>query len=58
MTAAWASSSRLGAALRLYEGLGFQHAAMPAADRARYATADVFMALELDAVPAPPRPSA
>ena len=43
------SSSRLGAALRLYEGLGFRHAAMPPADRARYATADVFMALELDA---------
>jgi putative acetyltransferase len=39
------SSSRLGAALKLYEQLGFRHAPLPAATP--YATADVYMELEL-----------
>ncbi len=40
------SSSRLGAALRLYETLGFRH--VPPPDQPAYATADVYMELELD----------
>ncbi len=40
------SSSRLGAALRLYETLGFRH--VPPPDQPVYATADVYMELELD----------
>jgi putative acetyltransferase len=43
------SSSKLGAAVRLYEGLGFRHAPMP--PDAIYATADVYMELDLSAVP-------
>ena len=39
------SSSRLGAALRLYEKLGFQH--VPPPDNPVYSTADVYMVLEL-----------
>ena len=39
------SSTKLGAALRLYESLGFAHRPMPAT--VPYATADVFMELEL-----------
>ena len=39
------SSSKLGAALRLYEGLGFRRAAMP--PDAEYVTADVYMELDL-----------
>ena len=39
------SSSRLGAALRLYESLGFRHVAPP--DTPVYATADVYMELDL-----------
>jgi putative acetyltransferase len=39
------SNSRLGAALRLYEGLGFRRAPMP--DDASYVTADVYMELDL-----------
>ncbi|HEX5386424.1 MAG TPA: GNAT family N-acetyltransferase [Gemmatimonadales bacterium] len=56
------SNSRLQAALRLYERLGFRYAPMPAA--MPYATADVYMELELapglPAAPARPpvRPSA
>ena len=44
------SNSALGAALRLYEGLGFRSAPMPA--DAVYETADVFMELDLTASPA------
>jgi GNAT superfamily N-acetyltransferase len=40
------SSSKLGSALRLYEAMGFQHQPLPAG--ARYATADVYMKLNLD----------
>ena len=40
------SSSRLRAALRLYESLGFHH--VPAPDTPVYATADVYMERELD----------
>ena len=40
------SSTRLGAALRLYETLGFRH--VPAPDDPVYATADVYMNLDLD----------
>lgn len=40
------SSSRLGAALRLYEKLGFRHVAPP--DNPVYATADVYMELDLE----------
>jgi hypothetical protein len=39
------SSTRLGAALRLYEKLGFEHRPPPAVQA--YATADVYMELEL-----------
>jgi putative acetyltransferase len=39
------SSSRLGAALRLYEQLGFRYAPLPATTP--YTTADVYMELEL-----------
>jgi ribosomal protein S18 acetylase RimI-like enzyme len=39
------SSSRLGAALRLYEALGFDH--VPPPDHPVYSTADVYMALDL-----------
>jgi GNAT superfamily N-acetyltransferase len=39
------SNQKLTAALKLYESMGFIHAAMPA--NLRYATADVFMELEL-----------
>jgi putative acetyltransferase len=39
------SSSRLAAALRLYEGLGFRRAAVP--PDAAYVTADVYMELDL-----------
>ena len=39
------SSSKLAAAVRLYESLGFRHAPMPADPG--YATADVYMELEL-----------
>jgi ribosomal protein S18 acetylase RimI-like enzyme len=40
------SSSRLGAALRLYEKLGFRHVSPP--DHPVYATADVYMELDLE----------
>ena len=40
------SSSRLGPALRLYETLGFRH--VPPPERPVYATADVYMELDLD----------
>lgn len=40
------SSSRLGPALRLYESLGFVHTTPPG--RLAYATADVYMELNLD----------
>jgi putative acetyltransferase len=46
------SNSRLAAALRLYEQLGFRYAPMPAT--MPYATADVYMELDL----APGRPAA
>jgi hypothetical protein len=39
------SSSKLGAALRLYESLGFVHRPLPAG--LPYVTADVLMALDL-----------
>jgi ribosomal protein S18 acetylase RimI-like enzyme len=39
------SSTRLGAALRLYERAGFRHAPLPASNP--YVTADVHMVLEL-----------
>jgi putative acetyltransferase len=39
------SSSKLQAALRLYESMGFQHGPLP--DGVPYATADVFMELSL-----------
>jgi ribosomal protein S18 acetylase RimI-like enzyme len=39
------SSTRLGAALRLYERMGFRRAPLPAA--LPYATADVYMTMEL-----------
>jgi putative acetyltransferase len=45
------SSSRLGAALRLYESMGFEHRPLPAG--LPYATADVYMVLSLDTGPAP-----
>jgi putative acetyltransferase len=41
------SNSRLTAALRLYEELGFQHRPMPA--DLEYQTADVYMELDLPA---------
>lgn len=44
------SSSKLGAAVRLYEGLGFRHAPLPA--DAMYVTADVYMELDLTPRPA------
>ena len=44
------SSSKLGAALRLYEGLGFRRAPLPA--DSMYVTADVYMELDLTARPA------
>jgi ribosomal protein S18 acetylase RimI-like enzyme len=44
------SNSKLGAALRLYEGLGFRRARMPA--DIMYLTADVYMELDLTARPA------
>jgi putative acetyltransferase len=44
------SSSKLGAALRLYEGLGFRRASMP--PDAGYETADVYMELDLSGQPA------
>jgi putative acetyltransferase len=44
------SSTRLGPALRLYESLGFTHRAPPAT--LAYATADVYMELELGATTA------
>ncbi len=44
------SNSKLGAALRLYEGLGFRRARMPA--DIKYLTADVYMELDLTARPA------
>ncbi len=44
------SNSRLTAALRLYEGFGFEHRPMP--PDLKYATADVYM--ELDLNPAAP----
>jgi putative acetyltransferase len=44
------SNSKLGAALRLYEGLGFRRAPMPA--DTLYVTADVYMELDLTARPA------
>ena len=40
------SSSRLGAALRLYETLGFRH--VPPPDDPVYSTADVYMELDLE----------
>ena len=40
------SSTKLAAAVRLYESLGFQHAQMPA--DVGYLTADVYMELELE----------
>jgi ribosomal protein S18 acetylase RimI-like enzyme len=39
------SSTKLGAALRLYESLGFEHQSAPAVQP--YVTADVFMSIEL-----------
>jgi ribosomal protein S18 acetylase RimI-like enzyme len=39
------SSSRLGAALKLYERVGFKYAALPTTNP--YATADVYMTLDL-----------
>jgi len=45
------SSSRLGGALRLYESMGFRHRPLPG--DAGYATADVYMELELQ-VTGPP----
>jgi hypothetical protein len=39
------SSSRLAAALRLYERAGFKYAALPTSNP--YATADVYMILDL-----------
>jgi putative acetyltransferase len=47
------SSSKLDAALRLYEGLGFRRAAMPA--DAAYMTADLYMELDLLAPSGPNR---
>ena len=44
------SNSQLGAALRLYEGLGFRRAPMPPG--AAYVTADVYMELDLLTQPA------
>ncbi len=44
------SNSRLGAALRLYEALGFRRAPVPSG--APYATADVYMELDLGPQPA------
>jgi ribosomal protein S18 acetylase RimI-like enzyme len=44
------SNSKLGAALRLYEGLGFRRAPMPV--DAVYVTADVYMEIDLTALPA------
>jgi ribosomal protein S18 acetylase RimI-like enzyme len=41
------SNSRLGPAIRLYEGMGFQHRPLPA--DVPYATADVYMELDLAA---------
>jgi putative acetyltransferase len=50
------SSSRLGAALRLYEAFGFVRRPMPPGPQ--YITADIYMELELDAsIDDPPRPS-
>jgi putative acetyltransferase len=46
------SSSRLGAAIKLYESMGFEHGPMPAG--VPYATADVYMLL---ALPAPRGPA-
>jgi putative acetyltransferase len=43
------SNSRLGPALRLYEALGFQYAPKP--PDAIYLTADVYMELDLSALP-------
>jgi len=40
------SSTRLQAALKLYESMGFRHGPVPA--DVQYATADVYMELELD----------
>jgi hypothetical protein len=40
------SSTKLAAAVQLYESLGFQHAQMPA--DVGYQTADVYMELELE----------
>ena len=40
------SSSRLGAALKLYESMGFEHRPLP--DALPYATADVYMVVSLD----------
>jgi GNAT superfamily N-acetyltransferase len=40
------SSTRLVAALKLYESMGFRHGPLPA--NVQYATADVYMELELD----------
>lgn len=44
------SSTKLTAALALYESLGFRHDALPA--DVRYQTADVYMTLDLTTVPA------
>jgi putative acetyltransferase len=44
------SNSQLGAALRVYEGLGFRRAPIP--PDAAYLTADVYMELDLRAEPA------
>ena len=44
------SSSKLGPALKLYESLGFRHRPMPSDQP--YETADVYMELELDTMPA------
>jgi putative acetyltransferase len=41
------SSSRLGAAIKLYESMGFEHRPLP--DGVPYASADVYMVLELTA---------
>ena len=43
------SSTRLQAALRLYESCGFRHGPLPA--DSGYVTADVFMEIDLDVIP-------
>ena len=49
------SSHKLGAALKLYESVGFQYCEMPSVRP--YETADVYMDLDLTSWSPPPRPS-